>query len=751
MSCQLSAGRHACRIAAALAVLALPLAGPPAAAQQLPPPSEIQQLLQNPQAAEAIRQRILRSGLTPDQIRAQLQAAGYPASLFDDFLSGQRGALLTPSDTVLSAMGALGLGTTRQLQTFADSVRLAAFHAAAPAPEPVGLQVFGLQVFRRPSSQFLPDVAGPVDAHYRLGAGDVLVLILTGDVELIHTLQITREGFVVIPQVGQVPVANLTMEQLRRVLRERLGRSYSGIRTGTTQFEVTVTQVRMIQVYAIGEVARPGSYQLPSVSTVVTALHLAGGPTARGNFREVVVRRGRDTVAVLDLYDYLLTGDAAQDVRLESGDVIFVPVHGPRITVTGAVVRPAVYELKPGETLAELVAAAGGFRADAMLERVAVHRILPAPERGPGPAPRAVIDVPLIAESGREAAGGDSDGRDGAVFAGVLVPGLGLENGDSVVVDSVGPLNAGLYVTVTGMVRKPGRYAWRAGMTLKDLVLLARGPRIGADLREAEIARLPDDRMNGELADTLRVPLDSSYLFLGDSAAGYRGAPGAAFAPPGSAPTVALEPFDQATILRQPAFELQRTVAITGEVRFPGSYALTRKDERLSDLVARAGGLVPSAYPEGARFVRRLDETGRVDVELAAALARRGSRADVVLQPGDSLHIPEFNPTVRVTGAVNSPTSVLYRDGAGLDYYIENAGGYAHNADKGRLSVRYANGSARVRSKFLFFAAYPEPGPGSVVFVPERTPRPPTNLVALFGTIAQVVASTATIVIVLTR
>jgi protein involved in polysaccharide export with SLBB domain len=264
----------------------------------------------------------------------------------------------------------------------------------------------------------------------------------------------------------------------------------------------------------------------------------------------------------------------------------------------------------------------------------------------------------------------------------MLVPALRLEDGDSVVVDSILSPEQSLYVSIGGMVNKPGRYPWSEAMTLRDLVQLARGPEVGAYLEEAEIARMPGSREQGELAHMMRVPLDSSYLYERDSSGRYVGAAGLPFPAPGTAPEVVLEPFDQVMVLRQPEFELQRTVTVTGEVRFPGPYALTSKDERVSDLLERAGGVLPTAYVDGGRFYRELDDAGRIDVNLSEAITQPGGRQDIILQPGDSLDIPEYIPTVRVTGAVTAPTSVLFREGADLEYYIENAGGYARRADR---------------------------------------------------------------------
>jgi protein involved in polysaccharide export with SLBB domain len=334
----------------------------------------------------------------------------------------------------------------------------------------------------------------------------------------------------------------------------------------------------------------------------------------------------------------------------------------------------------------------------------------------------------------------------------VPVPRFVLEDGDVVQVDSLAGAADEYTVAITGMVQQPGTYPWRPGMTLRQLMVLARGPRIGADLREAEIAKLPADRSHGQLATTARVPLDSTYLGERDSAGRYVGPPGVTFPARGTATEIPLEPYDNVLIFRQPDFELQRSVTITGEVAYPGTYALRAKDDRLADLVQRAGGLTPRAYPEGIRFVREIENRGRINIDLPKALRDHGSRDNIILQPGDSVRIPEYQPSVRVTGAVNSPGSVLYRRGAGLDYYLSAAGGFAPSAEKGQVSVRYANGEVRTRRGGLLFSSNPAPGPGSEVYVPAKDPNAPrTDKVALFGAIAQILASTVAIIVVATR
>jgi len=801
----------------------------------LPPPGQAAAVLQQavqqqPGLAAVIQQRLQNSGMTPDQIRARLQAAGYPSTLLDAYMAppapGQ--ASPTPGTTEAAAIQALGLQpVTVQASIPIDTGLVsAAKQTAVTAP---AARIFGVDVFQRTTTQFLPMLSGPVPPDYHLGAGDQLVLILTGDVQQSYSLGVTREGFILIPQVGQVYVSGLTIDDLRNLLFSRLAHVYSGIRRGptaTTHFDISVASVGAVQPYVVGEVNQPGAYQISSLGTVLTALYAAGGITDRGTTRSVIVQRAGHVVDTLDLYDYLLQGNTHSDIRLLTGDVVFVGLHGVLATVQGAVRRPAIYELSRKETLADLMRYAGGFRSDAALTRISIARIVPSEQRTAQGPQRVVVDVPLTPH----AAAGD------------LVPPFPLQSGDIVSVDSLtqatrnyvnihgnvyqpgeysfepglrlsrlivlaggfkpatyngrahierlslpdstrsiipvqlpkdsaGPwpldpelqdydvvtiysradMRDSVTVSIVGMVNNPGVFPWRDGMTLRDLMLKGGGPKIGADLQEAEIARLPVDRASGQLATTVRVPLDSTYLFDRDSLGRVIGPPG----PParaGGTPDVPLQPFDNVLILRQPNFELQRTVAIRGQVTYPGVYALRTKEDRLADLVARAGGLTRAAYPEGVRFYRSVDSAGRINVDLPHALRDTTSRDNLILQPLDSIFVPEYEASVKVIGAVNAPGSVLYQRGEGLQYYLDAAGGTSRLAVDSRASVRQANGQVETRHHFLlFFRSDPEPGPGSEVFVPARDPNDKVDYVALFGGIAQILTSTLTIVLVLSR
>ena len=850
---QLMAVRH---LRSLLIATVLCVWAPPVAAQR-PTADEAQELLRTrPDLVAQLRQRIATSGLTPAQVRARLRAEGYPENLLDAYLVGSRanGDSL-PSEDVFVAVRSLGIADSADVDELAadagydprriarrsrdtaaarrnggtaarDTARLA---ARGEPDERLGRRdtvpdeprLFGLDVFRSATSQFQPNLSGPVDANYRLGPGDQLVLILTGDVELAHQLQVTREGFVVIPQVGQLSVANLTLAQLEDLLYARLGRVYSGVRRngGTTRFSVSVARLRANQVFVVGDVEAPGSYQVSSAGTALTALYAAGGPSDNGSLRRVEIRRGGRLVDTLDVYDYLLRGDASHDVRLQTGDVVFVPVHGPRVTVQGEVVRPAMYELRPGETLRDLLRAAGGFTARAARRRVQIERILAPTEREAGGRDRVVLDVaseelangygPALAllpgdvvrvfpvaervrnriavrgnvwapgaqgfqpgmrlsEALRLAGGVKPDVYLGQVLvtrtlpdstrvqlrarlrdtSGTPVEDLELREDDEIRVFSSTEFRPERYVAITGAVRRGGRFPYREGMTVRDLVLLAGGLEESAYLREAEIARLPDDRSRGATARTFRVPLDSTYLFERGPDGRYPGPPGLP-APSASAPETPVLPYDNVLILRQPDWELQRTVTIAGEVQFPGTYALLSKDERLTDVIRRAGGLSRDAYADGVHFTRRT--LGRIGIDLPEVLRDARHQDNLILQDGDSVFVPVYQAVVNVTGAVNSPVAVAYVRGASLDYYVRAAGGPSRKADMGRAYVTQPNGKVESRGRTLGFSTTPEPKAGSSVFVPEKDPADRRDYVGMAGAIAQVLASIVAIVVVATR
>jgi protein involved in polysaccharide export with SLBB domain len=832
----------------------------------LPTPAQAQDLVQRrPELVAQLRQRIQASGLSAEQLRARLRAAGYPESLLEQVMGGTTvGGVAPPSDSLISAVRALGIVDSTDAVALrrialggsrtgapgtpgtpgapgilgAPGIPGAPGAAAMPAgtrsptsldsPDapsaaraggdtsrlgisyaPDGSTLFGYGLFAQPTTMFDANAGGPVDASYKLGAGDQLVLILSGDVEAAYTLDVTREGFMVIPVVGTVPVANLTLGDLDVLLRARLQRVYSGIGS-STRFSVSVARLRSNQVFVVGDVQQPGSYRISSAGTALTALYAAGGPSERGSLRQVEIRRRGKPTQRFDVYDYLLRGDANGDVRLENGDVLFVPTHGARVRISGGVLRPATYELRPNESLDDLVATAGGFTDDASRRRIRIERIVPPtqrtaegsdrlvldvsmPEAGKGatavripieagdlvdvprvsnrvrgrimitgnvwqPGPQGIDRASTLDDAIRQAGGIKSDTYLGRVIIsrlradstreqiratlrtdGTATTPVPLKEDDEISVFSLTEFRAPQYVALSGAVRVPGQYTYREGMTMRDLILLAGGLLPSASLDEAEIARLPERRTLGQLAITFRVPLDSSYVL--DS-------------PAAATPVreTRLSPYDNVLVLRQPDWQMQSVVTLSGEVQFPGTYALTSKTERLSDVITRAGGLTPAAYAAGVAFYRGQNAVGRVGVDLPSVLQNPNDRDNLLLIDGDSVHVPRYNALVSVSGAVNSAVAIPHEPGASMSYYIGAAGGATRNADAKRPYVVQANGKVETKHRYLgVISTQPTPRPGSQIVVPSRDPADKRDVMQFLSTMTQVLGSLVTIAVVLSR
>jgi protein involved in polysaccharide export with SLBB domain len=787
-----------------------------------PTAAQVSAILQsNPNLAATLRTKISQSGLTADQVRARLRNAGYPDNLLDSYLNPSDTSSATPSPTVMNAVQFLGFVDQQQQDSLAKLAALQAAIATQAPPSPI----YGLDIFRRSTNQFQPDLAGPVDASYKLGPHDVLALILTGGVETSYTLEVTREGFVVVPQVGQIYVANLTLDQATTALYQRMKSVYSRLGTGPsagTKLFVTVARLRVNQVFVIGDVMAPGSYQISGAGTMLTALYGAGGPTENGSLRDVQLRRGGKVISRFDLYRYLTSGEASSDFRVETGDVVFVPVHGPRVQIFGEVVRPAVYELAPNETLEQLIYLAGGFTASADARRVLIRRIVPPEERTVGGRDRTVMDVALhpgdgdgggaggialengdevdvnpistkvrnsIAVAGAVWNPADIGFRPGMMLSealriaggvrpdvqgvqinrlqsdqnrrelraqfrdslGTLVHDIPLQEDDSITVFGTADFRPDRYVQINGAVKNNGRFPYREGMTLRDLLHYAGGLADGAFLGRAEIARVPADRTAGMLASTIAVPMDSTYVLERGVDGKYAGPPGLS-APASGAPEVELKPYDHVLILRQPDWQTPRTVQVLGEVQFPGTYVLNSRGEKLSDVVRRAGGLTSQAYPEGASLYRKLDNVGRITVDVSRALKDTTFRENVILQDQDSLFVPPYKAVVDVRGAVNSPIAVAYNPGKNLRYYIDAAGGMAYTGDWGRAYVQQPSGVVQPQKvRHFMLDEVPTPLPGSVVFVPLVDPNSRKDWGQIVGSIAQVTTSVLAMIVIISR
>ncbi len=655
----------------------------PVSAQQ-PTSTQAQQMLQNnPALLQQLRQRIMTSGLTPEQVRARLRAEGYPENLLDAYLPGATPGADTgaPTEDVFSAITKLGIVDTAEVDLLrcgidADSLvvpdtlpnglidttqnarrrtdRRAALRARCIAQEDSltrglkngpaadsGFVIFGLDFFRNRSTAFNPNLSGPVDANYRINPGDQLALILTGDVEQSYQLPVTREGFVIIPQVGQVYVNNLTMAELENVLYARLGRVYSGVRRGrgaTTHFYITPARLGSNQIYVTGDVLRPGSYRISSAATALTALYAALGPSDNGSLRQILIRRGA-AADTLDVYDYLLNGNTTHDVRLNNGDLVFVPIHGARVRIVGEVARPATYEMRPGETLADALRFAGGFTATAARRRVQIERIVPPEQRPLGGRDRVVTEI--VSDQFTTGAG----------------PLVAVLPGDVIRVFSVAT-RVRNRIAVRGNVWSPGIQGLAPGMRVSDALRVAGGVKPDVYLGQVLIARTQPDSSRIQLRATLR---DTTGAVIND---------------------FPLQEDDEIRVFSTSEFRPTRYVAINGAVHKSGQFPF-REGMTVRDLVLLAGGLDQSAYLNEAEIARLPENrtggvtarTFRVPMDSSYIFERSsdgkylgppglpapsGPNADVTVQPYDNVLILrqpnwELQRTAVIAGEVRYP------------------------------------------------------------------------------------------------
>jgi len=685
---------------------------------------------------------------------------------------------------------------------------------AAPVTEaPAGPEYFGADFFRLEPGVFNPSTFGPVPEDYLIGVGDEIIVDVWGEVEFRLERIVDRDGSIILPKGGRISCFNRTLAEITRAVREKLSRSYSGISLqpgeGTTFLAVSLGRLRAIRVFVVGDVAQPGAYELSSVATVFTALYAAGGPSPTGSLREVRLMRGGDAVGSLDVYRYLLEGKREDENILREGDTVFVPRRGKTVKLQGEVRRPLVFELKENENLSDVLDFGGGFTTTAATEVVHVERILP-PERRLAEQPdRICLDVRLDPATGRPldgAAGVLLDGdvvtvgaigdrldnwvmvtgsvkrpgryefragmtaadliaKAGGLWADTLMDRAVLDRTtaeldhltldfhladvlggraepvplaprDALTVFSRWDVEDRFEVAISGEIRRPGSYEFREGMALRDLILKAGGMKESADLLKAEVARVRLEALTSRdlettqrrTVDFIEVPLDEEFLAAGQG--------------------FSLQRHDRVAIRKLPWWELARTVTLTGEVFYPGIYSLEGPGETLSAVITRAGGLKPTAFPDGARIVRTKDGVGNLALDLARALAKPGSEHDVILVPGDEIRIPEVPYTVKIIGAVGFPTSIVYEDGKSLGYYVSRAGGYAQNADKWKTRVVYPNGMSRPIRKIW---RDPTVMAGSTIVVPVKPEKKAPGKLETLKDIAAILASAATIYLVIDR
>ena len=638
---------------------------------------------------------------------------------------------------------------------------------------PVGnIKVFGRDIFNNSNLTFEPslNIATPVD--YRLGPGDQLVIEVWGASQANITQKVTPDGYITIPDVGPIQVNGLTVQAASNKIRAKLSKIYSGMGTTnvdlSTDVKVSLGQIRTIQVNIMGEVAQPGTYALSSFSTVFHALYKAGGISQLGSLRNIKVVRGGRTVATVDVYDYILHGRSHSDIRLQEGDVILASPYDALVLVKGKIKRPMYYEMKRTESIRTLIDYAGGFTNDAYTSAVTVERndekertICSVDDMNYGVfkvkdgdvvSVGAILDRynnrieikgavyrPGFYELGKEISTvrdliTKADGLLEDAFTnravlhrenldktleiisvnvkGVLdgtEPDITLQRNDVLFIPSKYDLEAKGTIEISGEVYSPGIFPYAENTKLEDLIIMAGGLTESASKVRVDIARRLNDpnstKKQKEISKMFSFAVKDGFVVEGD-------------------PGFILEPYDQVFVRRSPGYTPKVNVSITGEVEFEGSYALNERNERLSDLIAHAGGLTGFAYLKGARLERQLSEeeylqakelltmvasnnqisgndsiiipavsrTYTVAIDLEKIMSNPHSSLDPVLQDGDAVIIPQLMTTVQVTGSVRKPNSVVYNPDMKLKDYISEAGGYAERARKSGTFILYPNG-----------------------------------------------------------
>lgn len=654
-------------------------------------------------------------------------------------------------------------------------------------------QVFGRNIFNTRNLTFEPSVNLATPPNYRLGPGDEVIIDIWGTSQNTIRQQISPDGTINIEKIGPVSLSGMTVSEANEYLKRVLGKTYSGLDAldGTLEIRLTLGNARTIQINVMGEVIQPGTYALSSFSTVFHALYRAGGVNEIGSLRNVQVTRNGKTVAKVDVYDFIMKGKTQDDIRLQEGDVIIVPAYEALVQISGNVKRPMKFEMKKNETLATLIGYAGGFSADAYTRSLRVVRqngeeyeINTVKEIDYSAYPmrngdvvtaeailnrfinklevRGAVYRPGIYQLNGEintvrALVNEAKGLMGDAFTNRAVlqreredltteiisvdvrsimagtsPDIPLQKNDILYIPSIHDLEDRGDVAIFGEVAKPDSYSYSDNMTLEDLIIRAGGLRESASTVRVDVSRRIKDPKSTHSTDSIGQMFTFALKdgFVIDGEQGFT-----------------LQPYDQVFVRRSPGYQAQQNVQVTGEVIFGGTYAMTTTEERLSDLVKKAGGATSKAYLRGAKLIRvandeekkrmrdvinlmnrqfgeammdslgiRVEDTFTVGIDLEKAVANPGSEYDLVLREGDVLSVPKLNNTVKVNGAVMMPNTVGYLSDKNANYYLDQAGGYALNAKKSKKFVIYMNGQvARIKGR-----SKDKIEPGCEIIVPSK-------------------------------
>ena len=669
-------------------------------------------------------------------------------------------------------------------------------------------QVFGRNIFNTNNLTFEPSTNLPTPTNYRLGAGDEIIIDIWGTNQVSIQQTISPDGAISIDNLGLVFLNGMTINQATSYLRKELNKIYAGLadENPTSQIKVSLGNSRTIQVNVMGEVYQPGTYAISAFSTVFHALYSAGGVSEIGGLRNIQVVRNGKNIANVDVYDFIMHGKTKDDINLQEGDVIIVSPYEALVKIEGNVKRPMKYEMKKDETVATLLKYAGNFASDAYTRSMKLvrqngkeYQIFTVDNMdysvfklkdGDVLTAEAILDrfenkleiKGAVYRPGVYQFGGNlntvkqliekADGVMADAFLGRAVlhrqredltreiiqvdmkgilngtkPDIALQRNDVLYIPSIHDLQDLGNVEVFGEVARPGKYIYADNMTLEDLIIQAGGLLESASTVKVDVSRRIKNNKSTESAATIGEMYSFALKdgFVIDGEAGF-----------------VLEPYDQIYVRRSPGYQEQVNVEIEGEILYAGTYALTSKSERLSDLVKKAGGVTPYAYIKGAKLMRKANdeeiermkdvmemmkrEMGgasmdslkldikpnySVGINLEAALENPGSDADIVLREGDQLILPEMTNTVKINGAVMLPNTVAFNSKMSVKDYISQAGGFANGARKTKAFIIYMNGQvAKVRGSGRGMV---EPGCEIIVPIKDKTKAEKWNIQTILG------------------
>jgi protein involved in polysaccharide export with SLBB domain len=652
-------------------------------------------------------------------------------------------------------------------------------------------EIFGSELFNNNDLRFEPDARMATPKNYVIGPDDEIAIDVFGYQEANFKLIVSPEGNINLPAVGYVAVNGLTVEQATKRIREKMIKNgYARLAGGQTQLAVNISKVRTIKVTIIGQVRKPGTYSLSSLSNLFNALYAAGGPNEKGSFRTIELIRNNKVIEKLDAYDFLLKGFQTNNVRLTDQDVIRIPVANVQVKLKGEIKRPGIYEVLPNEHLQQVIEFAQGFTSKAYTASLMVEQFTDKekkiqdvrkadfakyfPSKGdeitvgkilnrynnrvviegavyrPGAyeLTNALSLVQLIqrADGLKE----DAYKERGLLFrinedltkevvsfdvSGLLsgkTTDIVLKKDDSVAIASAKDFTEKYTLTVNGEVNKPGVYEFYKGISLKDLLFQTGGFTDAASAQRIEIARrVQGDSANKKvIAQVLEIATGKDLGFKGGD--------------------VLLQPWDVIIVRTNPGYKTQVLIKVEGEVVYPGTYVLNTKEDKVSDIIKRAGGLTEQADKAGANITRintssfkdeafeRVQKikkstdttsselveelskpTVKIGLRLGDILSNESLVENITLLEGDVIVVPKKRNVVKVNGEVMFPTEVVYKEGASIEYYIDKAGGFTENARKRNVYVLNANSSGSKTKKFLFFRKYPSVQAGSEILVPK--------------------------------